>query len=202
MKNRDRDEIIRVVSTRYSSLPQNKWTQCSSCPPEHAFFSSESRGRSGARRGHVRNRGGGRGSSRGGNSCCGGGSHSSSSSASGNKCGSQGSNRGNDDISTSGSVSSGDIPAPRGTEARRLQHVVKPPELQSGRTGSQSQGWTLSHSCTDALLTYARTGAKEAEETERVHDLLLEESLEEEREWLDELQDDNDKRHLSGTAVT
>ena len=29
---------------------------------------------------------------------------------------------------------------------------------------------------------------KEAEETERVHDLLLEERLEEEREWLDELQ--------------
>ena len=29
---------------------------------------------------------------------------------------------------------------------------------------------------------------KEAEETERVHDLLLEERLEKEREWLDELQ--------------
>ena len=34
-----------------------------------------------------------------------------------------------------------------------------------------------------------RTEAKEAEETERVHDLLLEERLEEERKWLDELQD-------------
>ena len=30
---------------------------------------------------------------------------------------------------------------------------------------------------------------KDAEETERVHDLLLKEHLEEEREWLDELQD-------------
>ena len=36
---------------------------------------------------------------------------------------------------------------------------------------------------------YAKSDAKEAEETERVHDLLLEERLEEEREWLDELQD-------------
>ena len=47
----------------------------------------------------------------------------------------------------------------------------------------------MSESCTDTLLAYARTKAKEAEETERVHDLLLEERLEEEREWLDELQD-------------
>ena len=47
----------------------------------------------------------------------------------------------------------------------------------------------MSESCTDALLAYSRTEAKEAEETERVHDLLLEEFLEEEREWLDELQD-------------
>ena len=47
----------------------------------------------------------------------------------------------------------------------------------------------MSESCTDALLAYATTKAKEAEETGRVHDLLLEERLEEEREWLDELQD-------------
>ena len=46
----------------------------------------------------------------------------------------------------------------------------------------------MSESCTDALLAYARTLPKETEETERVHDLLLEERLEEEREWLDELQ--------------
>ena len=38
-------------------------------------------------------------------------------------------------------------------------------------------------------MAYARTEGKEAEEIERVHDLLLEERLEEEREWLDELQD-------------
>ena len=66
MKNRDRDEIIRVVSTRYFNLPQKKVAQRSSRPLEHAFFSSESGGRSGTRRGRGRNRGGGRGSSRGG----------------------------------------------------------------------------------------------------------------------------------------
>ena len=91
--------------------------------------------------------------------------------------------------STSGRVRNGDIPALTGTEARRLQHFGKSPELQSGHTRSQSRGWTLSESCTDALLAYARTEAKEAEETERVHDLLLGGRLEEECEWLDELQD-------------
>ena len=94
----------------------------------------------------------------------------------------------NGSSSTSGSVSSGDIPSLTGAEARHLQHFGKPPELQSGRTRSQSRGWTLSESCTDALLAYAKTEAKEAEETEQAHDLLLEERLEEEREWLDELQ--------------
>ena len=102
----------------------------------------------------------------------------------------------NDSSSTSGRVSSGDIPAPTGTEARRLQHFGKPPELQSGRTRSQSRGWTLSESSTDALLAYARTDAKETEVTERVHDLLLEEHLEEERERLDELQDWFERRGL------
>ena len=47
----------------------------------------------------------------------------------------------------------------------------------------------MSESCTDALLAYARTEAKEADETERVHDLLLEERLEEECEGLEQLQD-------------
>ena len=47
----------------------------------------------------------------------------------------------------------------------------------------------MSESCTDALLAYAKAEATEAEETERVQDLLLEERLEEEREWLNELQD-------------
>ena len=91
--------------------------------------------------------------------------------------------------STSGSVSSGDIPVLTGTEVRRLQYFGKPPKLQSGRMRSQSRGWILSESCTDALLAYARTEAKEAEETERVHELLLEGRLEKEREWLEELQD-------------
>ena len=102
----------------------------------------------------------------------------------------------NGSSSTSGSVSSGDIPALIGTEARHLQYSGKPPELQSGRTRSQPRGWTLSKSCTDALLAYARTEAKEAEEIEQVHDLLLEERLEEEREWLDELQDWCEGREL------
>ena len=94
----------------------------------------------------------------------------------------------NDSNITSGSISNGDMPALTGTKARRLQHFGMPPELQSGRTRSQSRGWTFSESCTDALLAYARTEAKEAEKTEPVHDLLLEERLEEEHEWLDELQ--------------
>ena len=49
---------------------------------------------------------------------------------------------------------------------------------------------------TVALLSYARTKAKYTEETERVHDLQLEERLEEKREWLDELQDRFEGRGL------
>ena len=41
MKNRDRDEIIRVVSTRYFNLLQKKEAQRPSRPPEHASFSSK-----------------------------------------------------------------------------------------------------------------------------------------------------------------
>ena len=48
MKSRDRDKIIRVVSTRYFSLPQKKGAQRSSRLPQHAFFSSEGGGRSDA----------------------------------------------------------------------------------------------------------------------------------------------------------
>ena len=103
--------------------------------------------------------------------------------------GSSASHTSNGSSSTSGSVSSGDIPALTGTEARRLQHLGDLPELQSRRTRSQPRGWTLSECCTHALLAYARTKVKEAEETELVHDLLLEECLEEEREWLNKLQD-------------
>ena len=72
MKNRDRDAIIRVVSTRSLNLPQKKGAQRSSRPHEHAFFSSKSGGWSGAHRDRDRNRRGGRSSSRGGNSNGGG----------------------------------------------------------------------------------------------------------------------------------
>ena len=39
-KSRDRDGIIRVVSTRYFNLPQKKGAQRSSRRPDHALFSS------------------------------------------------------------------------------------------------------------------------------------------------------------------
>ena len=58
MKNRDRDGIISMVSTRYSNLPQKKGVQRFSRQPEYTFVSSESSGRSGARRGRGRNSGG------------------------------------------------------------------------------------------------------------------------------------------------
>ena len=58
MRNRDRDEIIRMVSTRHSNLPQKKGAQRSSRQPEQAFVSSESGSRSGARRGRDRRAGG------------------------------------------------------------------------------------------------------------------------------------------------
>ena len=88
MKNRDRAEIIRIVSARYFTLPQKKGSQRSSRPPEHAFISSESGGRRGLRRGRGRDRGGTQGRGRGGNINKGGGSSSergsgSASSASG-----------------------------------------------------------------------------------------------------------------------
>ena len=106
MRNRYRDEIIRVVSTRYSNLPQNKGAQRSYRPPDHVFFLRESGGLSGARRGLGRNREGSRGSGRGGNSNSGGG-QSSSGSASGNTGGSQGSSRDKNGISSSGGGSGG-----------------------------------------------------------------------------------------------
>ena len=90
MKNRDRTEVIRMVSTRHSPLHQKKRSQRSSRTLEQALFSSKSGDRSGARRG----RGRGRSSSKGGGcSSKGGGSNyrgcsSSASSASGSShCG-------------------------------------------------------------------------------------------------------------------
>ena len=124
MTNRDSDEIIHVVSTRYSNLPQKKGAQRSFRTPQHAFFSSESEGRGGARRGRGRSRKGGRGSSHGGTSS-GGGDHSSSSSASGNTGRSQGSSRGNNGASSSGSGSGGgssNTPPGRCWRCRRRHH--------------------------------------------------------------------------------
>ena len=89
MKNCDQTEIIRMVGTRHSTLPQKKGSQQSSRPPEQAFFSSERGGRSGARRGRGRGRSGtqGRGrsgsSNKGGASSSGGGSSSARSASDG-----------------------------------------------------------------------------------------------------------------------
>ena len=68
--NRDWVETIRIVGTRYSTLPQKKRSQRSSRPPEQAFFPSESGIRRSARRGHR----GTQGHGRDGNSNRGGGS--------------------------------------------------------------------------------------------------------------------------------
>ena len=75
MKNRDRDEIIRMVSTRHSNLPRKNGAQRSSRQPEQAFVSNESGNRSGARRGRDRRGGGRQGRGRSGNN--GGGASSS-----------------------------------------------------------------------------------------------------------------------------
>ena len=79
--------------------------------------------------------------------------------------------------------------------ARNLDVFGELPALQSGRTRSQSRGLTLSASYPDALLAYAmrtveskRTVEEEAAEIERSHDSLLEERLEKEREWPEELE--------------
>ena len=90
MKNRDRDEIFRMVSTRYSNLPEKKGAQRSSRKPQHAFVSSESGGRGGARRGRGRNSGGGQGHGRGGSSSSGGGNSNSSGNSSSSTGGTQG----------------------------------------------------------------------------------------------------------------
>ena len=49
MKNCHRAESIRMVGTRYPTLPQKKGSQRPSRPTEQALFSSESGNRSGAR---------------------------------------------------------------------------------------------------------------------------------------------------------
>ena len=97
MKNRDRDEIIRMVSTRHSNLPQKKGAQRSSRQPEQAFVSSESGSRSGARRGRDRRGGGIQGRGRSGSSCGGVGNNNisgTSRGSTGSSVGTQGSSNG------------------------------------------------------------------------------------------------------------
>ena len=91
MKNQDRDEIIRMLSTHYSNLPQTKGAKRSSRQPEHTFVSSESGGRGGARRGRGRSSGGGQGRGHGGSSSGGGGNSNSSGNSISSTGGTQGS---------------------------------------------------------------------------------------------------------------
>ena len=87
-KNCDRAEIMRMVGTRYSTLPQMKGSQRSSRPPSNHLFSRKRGGLRGARRGCGRGCRYTQGRDRGGNCNKGGGSSSgrgssSASSASG-----------------------------------------------------------------------------------------------------------------------
>ena len=105
MRNRDRDEIIRMVSTRHSNLPQKNGAQRSSRQPEQAFVPSESGNRSGARRGRDRRNGGGQGRGRGGSSRGGVGNNNSSGTPSGSTSspvGTQGSSDGAGSLGGSG----------------------------------------------------------------------------------------------------
>ena len=105
MRNRDRDEIIRMVSTRHSNLPQKKGAQRSSRQPEQAFTSSESGSRSGARRGRDRRSGGEQGRGRGGSNHGGVGNSNSSGTPSGSTSspvGTQGSSDGAGSLGGSG----------------------------------------------------------------------------------------------------
>ena len=101
----------------------------------------------------------------------------------------------NGSSNSSSSNDSGDLPTLVGRSARDLEVFGELPALQSGRTRSQSRGLTMSASYADALLSYAtttveakKTTEKKAVEIERAHDSLLEERLEKEREWIEELE--------------
>ena len=96
MKNRDRDEIIRMVSTRHSNLPRKNGAQRSSRQPEQAFVSNESGNRSGARRGRDRRGGGRQGRGRSGNNGGGGGNNNSSGTPGGGASSSVGTQRSGD----------------------------------------------------------------------------------------------------------
>ena len=90
---------------------------------------------------------------------------------------------------------SGDLPALVERPARDLEVFSDLPALQSRRTISLSPGLIISAPYADALLAYAmraveakKTMEDKAAEIERAHDSLLEESLEKEREWLEDLE--------------
>ena len=98
-------------------------------------------------------------------------------------------------VTAENSIDNGDLPAVVGRPARELEVFGELPALQSGRTRSQSRGLTMSASYTDTLMAYAirtveakRTVEEEATKIERAHDPRLEERLEKEREWPEELE--------------
>ena len=124
MKNRDRDEIIRMVSTRHSNLPQKKGAQRTSRQPEQAFVSSESGNRSGARRGRDRGGGGRQGRGRRGNNGGGGGNNNSSGTPGGGASSSVGTQRSGDGSGNPGSGGDGrhNIPSGRCFRCRQRGH--------------------------------------------------------------------------------
>ena len=124
MKNRDRDEIIRMVSTRHLNLPQKKGAQRTSRQPEQAFVSSESGNRSGARQGRDRRGGGGQGRGRRGNNGGGGGNNNSSGTPGGGASSSVGTQRSGDGSGNPGSGGDGrhNIPSGRCFRCRQRGH--------------------------------------------------------------------------------
>ena len=124
MKNRDRDEIIRMVSTRHSNLPQKKGAQRTSQQPEQAFVSSESGNRSGARRGRDRRGEGRQGRGRRGNNGGGGGNNNSSGTPGGGASSSVGTQRSGDGSGNPGSGGDGrhNIPSGRCFRCRQRGH--------------------------------------------------------------------------------
>ena len=124
MKNRDRDEIIRMVSTRHSNLPQKKGAQRTSRQPEQAFVSIESGNRSGARGGRDRGGGGRQGRGRRGNNGGGGGNNNSSGTPGGGASSSVGTQRSGDGSGNPGSGGDGrhNIPFGRCFRCRQRGH--------------------------------------------------------------------------------
>ena len=118
---------------------------------------------------------------------------SSSSSRSGDSSSSSDDSRTSSDSSSSNN--SGDLPALVGRPAREREVSGKLPALQRVCMRSQSRGLTMSASYADTLLVYAmrtveakKAVEEEAAQIEQGHDSLLEERLEKEREWLEELE--------------